>query len=268
MINFPAYESVAHSILARHLQTAIDDAVWIELDDSIAVAQSRLGGHFDQAPVRDNGELVGLVVARELEGVDRIADVLHRLDDHMLESADAAVGDVIRGLLPDRPMLFVVDGHQVSGFITPSDLNKHPARFHFYLLLADLEMTLAKVVLAEFPDLRDALFVLDRADQRMITRRFDRDANARVESNLAAAMDLGHLLIVAYTSERLRSALSEDDFLTWVPCVEVLVELRNAVMHPTLAFIGPGRGLTDLVKTEDRIATWLESLGRLFLDES
>ena len=30
-----------------------------------------------------------------------------------------------------------------TGFVTPSDLNKHPVRTHFYLLLADLEMTMA-----------------------------------------------------------------------------------------------------------------------------
>jgi hypothetical protein len=260
VINLPAYDSVAHSILARHLQTPIEDAVWIELGEPIAEARDRLGGRFDQAPVRDQGKLVGFVVTNELDAMERTADALHPLDEHMLESADAAVGDVIRGLLPDRPLLFVVDGHRISGFITPSDLNKHPARFHFYLLLADLEMSLATAVLAEFTELRDALFVLDKAARGKITGRFDRDTRARVEANLAAAMDLGHLLIVGYTSERLRSAFLEPEFEGWMSTVEDLVALRNAVMHPTLAFVGPERGLTDLIRTEERIGDWLNGL--------
>jgi hypothetical protein len=222
-----------------------------------------LNGQFDQAPVRSDGELAGIVITAELEGVDSIVEVLRPLDEHMLESGDAAVGDVIRGLIPDRPLLFVVDGHQVTGFVTPSDLNKHPARFHFYLLLADLEMILASVVLQEFPRLREALFVLDLAEVKRITGRFDRDQAAKVEANLAAAMDLSHLLVVAYTSERIRSALGAPDFGEWLSVVDRLVGLRNAVMHPTLEFIGTGRSLQDLIDFENQIRDWLKGLGTI-----
>jgi hypothetical protein len=257
-----AFDAISRSILARHLQTQLTDATWVEAEEAAAVARLRLESlSFDQAPVRSNGnELVGFVERELLPASGLAGDAMKRLDEHSVESADASVADVLQALSGPLPMIFVVDGHQISGFITRSDFNKHPARAHFYLLLADIEIVLAALVVREVPDLDAALGILAPGEARKIRRRFARDSAAGTEVDLAAAMDLGHLLIVAATVDVLRGALEVDRMPSWADWVVELVEFRNAVMHPTKEFLGRHRSLADIIAVEDWVKHALERL--------
>ena len=46
----------------------------------------------------------------------------------------------------ETPCLFVLDGRRITGFFVEADLNKQPARTHFYLLVASLEGGLAHLI--------------------------------------------------------------------------------------------------------------------------
>ena len=251
-----AYRSLARAIEARQLQTAIADAVFVDVDEPVAQAITVLReNRFDQAPARRKGRLVGHVVTEELL-LGRLA--VHRLDETSILSGAGSILDVMQSLLAPTLLTFVVDGHAVTGFITPSDLNKHPARAHFYLLLADLEIALAGAARAHFDNQNDALELLEAKDRKKIRNRYDRDSRQKVEVDLVAGMDLEHLLRIAGSDAGLRQRFGVPDASTWALWTEPLPSLRNAVMHPVLEFLGRRRSIDDLVTIERRVREMLE----------
>ena len=163
----------------------------------------------------------------------------------------------MEALLPDAAMTFVVDGHRVSRFVTPSDLNKHPARAHFYLLLSDLEMTLAGLVREHFADLNEAVDLLYPQSQGVVRKRFTSDQRNNVETDLVAGMDLAHLLRIVGRTKPLHTHFDAVDEETWDRWTHGFRALRDAVMHPALEFLGPSRSLADLVLAEAKIRTLL-----------
>jgi hypothetical protein len=257
-----AYEALAGAIVARHLQTEIESAECVEWSEDPVEAARRLNRlTFDQAPVTRGGPPIGYVVRVEIASAkgSRLAPYVHLLGPDTVTSATASVRQVMEALLPGLPLTFVVDGHRVSGFVTPSDLNKHPARAHFYLLLADLEIALASLVREGFTDLNDAVDLLYPASQKVVRKRFAADRRHRVETDLVAGMDLSHLLRIVGLTAALRARLGADDQETWDRWTGGFRSLRNAVMHPTLEFLGPTRGLADLVRAETTIRTLLQA---------
>lgn len=256
-----AYEAIARAIVARHLQTELRDAQYVDWGERPADAARRLAGlNFDQAPVTRNGRLAGFVARRELADSSgtRLAPNVHPLGPDTLTSATATVLEVMEALLPDVAMTFVVDGHRVSGFVTPSDLNKHPARAHFYLLLADLEIALAGLVREQFTDLNEAVALLYPQSQGVVRNRFNSDERHNLETDLVAGMDLAHLLRIVGLTPALRAHFDADDEDTWGTWTHGFRALRDAVMHPALEFLGPSRSLADLVMAEARIRTLLQ----------
>jgi hypothetical protein len=256
-----AYEALARAIVARHLQTEMMQAESVDWHERPADAAQRLADlNFDQAPVTRKGKLIGFVVTLELRAAlgTRLSPHVHALGPDTLTSATASVREVMDALLPNAAMTFVVDGHHVSGFVTPSDLNRHPARAHFYLLLADLEMALAGLVRDHFADLNEAVGLLYPQSQGVVRKRFATDRRNNLETDLVAGMDLAHLLRIVGSTSALLARFGADEEETWSGWTHGFRSLRDAVMHPALEFLGPSRSLADLVLAETKIRRLLE----------
>jgi hypothetical protein len=250
-----AYGVVAAAIQARHLQTELGSAAWVRPADAPSEAAANLAElDFDQAPVGRPQRVLGYVLTRELRDVDggRIGRRYHRLDASVMLSGSAGIPDVI-DLLRQKPMAFVVDGRRVTGFVTISDLNKHPARAHFYLLLADLEMSLASPTRERFIDQAVALEALGQTETKKVTNRYKRDQKANVAVDLVSGMDLGHLLVVAGSDRVLRADFRPRSRQSWDSWSEELTKLRNAVMHPVLSLLNRDRTPADLARIEREI---------------
>jgi hypothetical protein len=255
-----AYDAVAQAIQARHLQTTLREAEWVGPEENPSEAGARLRGRaFDQAPVGKGGVLQGYVLTHELSQApgQHLGRLVRRLGPAVVVSGTATVPDLIDAFIAGAPLTFVVDGHVVTGFVTPSDLNKHPARLHFYLLLADLEMALASAVRDEFKEQDAAVARLSTAAQGKVLGRLKRDRRHGVQVDLVTGMDLGHLLTIAGSSETIRPRFDAgpDNWAMWT---RELVDVRNAVMHPVLTFLGPGRNVEDLSRLERGIRSILE----------
>jgi hypothetical protein len=244
-----AIETIARSIHAQHLQTNLDEATWVRPGETAREAAARLRIlDFDQAPVGPPGRLLGYVVTSELEHthVGNAAAAIHAIDAEHVVSASAGVLEVLEALYGGGPLAFVVDGRAITGFVAVSDINKQPARTHFYLLLTNLEAALADWVRTAFPDVEDAVALLGD-DAKKVRGRFRRDQKNNVAVDLVTGMDLGHLLAIAGLSEVGQRRFSAESFGGWDAWVVTLTSLRNAVMHPMLTFLGPQRTLADLL---------------------
>jgi len=137
---------VGRAFQVRLIQTALADALTVSLDDDAAAASVTLRAeNYDQAPVVRDGRVVGVARRDALAGAQTVRGAVRSLSDGLLISGDMPLSDVPT-LLATEPFLFVVDQARIAGFVTPWDLNKQPARAHLYLLLADLEMSLAALL--------------------------------------------------------------------------------------------------------------------------
>jgi len=256
-----SYLSLVRAIEVRQLQTDLDAAEWVEAEEPPRAAVGRLAhGPYDQGPLRDGSHhLLGFALTKELAAshARTCRPSLHPLDESVVLSASGSVLDILEAFDAGAPMSFVVDGRKITGFVTPSDLNKHQARAHFYLLLADLEIVLARLVREHFAHQELAVALLEPADQRKIRRRHIRDHRNGLEVDLVTGMDLGHMLAIGSAVEPIRCRFGLCGYEDWQLQTAALSELRNCVMHPVLEFLGPNRTVSDLVRTERTIRAML-----------
>ena len=102
----------------------------------------------------DGGRVVGSVRTADLVGAANVAAVMKRLEDCALLSMDAELS-VLLSALADSPMVFLVGPNGLQAFVTPSDLERHAARAHFYLLVSSIEPLIT--ALDELTDLRNTV---------------------------------------------------------------------------------------------------------------
>lgn len=241
---------------AHHLAIPMRSAFALAPKQSIDDARQLLTeGRFDQAPVIDGDEALGFVLTRELVAGDRrpIADVMTRLGSGNVVSADASVGRLLEWII-DPGFLFVLEGRDVTGFITVSDFNKQPARGYVYLLLARLEIGLAELLRRRFGhDQSAALALLSEPSQATITSHYQDDRSAGEEGEYVAYFDFSDLLTVVAQDDTLRSWICGWSRRTWKKRTGGLVALRNNVMHPVRNIVLAKGGLVRLREREQRI---------------
>ena len=234
------------------MSTALGDSVAVELkSDPIGAAALLRRGRFDQAPVRDRNHVVGWVLTAALEGARKVTSVMHPLRDSGIVSVEASIAGVLELLASER-FVFTVSEVGLAGFVTPSDLDRHAVRSHFYLLIADAEMALADIVRRAVPE--------DRVVERIEGEARDRWKAAAADNKEADAVeylylrDLAELFLESAwgvaVSPALRNTLTE------------LCQLRPIVMHAArqLTTGHDPAGLASLARRGETLARTLDGV--------
>jgi hypothetical protein len=255
------YDDVIHAIVADHLETDIKAAKVIDVDESPREAGRALGGAgFDQAPAMAGTKLVGFVVAKELRKSRRrrVEPLVHPFEASVLVSSAATIPELL-GAFTGAPFLFVLGGRSVTGFVTPADLGKHPARTYFFLLLSDLEMGMARIVRERYGggDAPVALLSPDR--QQRVRNRHDELTQLDVEADYVSDLDFPDLLAVIGRTPELRGAFGYSSRNKWEAATGRLVGLRNHVMHPTRDFEPMYSSLPTLARLDERLRSLIEA---------
>ena len=249
MIDFDA------AFQARHLAVPRAQAITVAPRMSVRDAAQYLRGlRFDQAPVEVKGELVGFVITRFLEQQGGTVEAaMTRLGSGNVVSADASVGQLL-GWIIQPGFLFVLEGRDVTGFITVSDFNKQPARAYLYTLLARLEVGLAELVRRRFGADQSTILALLSAESRAEVEALYRpDVGAGEEGELVAYLDFSDLVRIIERDDAIREQLVGWSAGTWKRHTGGLVDLRNNVMHPVRNVVLAKGGLEQLHKREQRI---------------
>lgn len=188
---------------------------------------------YDYAPVRAGGEVVGFLSLANLEPArdGTVESKVSGLTDRVLVTGDTPISQLM-GWLQDLRFLFVVEGRDIVGLVTPSDLNKQPGRTYFYLLIAGLEMTLADLIRSHFSSQEHAAEVLPPGRRTLLRQRVADLATADVAADTVAAMDLTDLLTVVKQTPVLLTLASGYSRTTWQRKVcKPIIDLRHDVMH-------------------------------------
>lgn len=232
------FDHISRAITVRHVMTPMEAAVTVDVNDTPGAARRRLRpGRFDQAPVMSGDRIVGIVTTRQLRAAEPAAGMPYEpLDAPLVISDDTPVG-VALPRLNKEPMLFVVDNTGIAGFVTPSDINKHPVRTHFYLLLSDLEMTLASVARGSLDEPSHAVDLLSPTRGRKVRERHDVVRELNVEADILTAFEFPDLICVAKRSGLYRR-FGYASANAWNTDGKKLKRFRDFVMHPTSEVLG------------------------------
>src|SRR3954447_4310411 len=131
---------------AHHLATPLAEAEAVALAEPSQVARERLMSRgFDQAPVRDRERWVGWASTAALQPDRKIKSSYRALDTSPIAGASASINDVLPHVAK-AGFCFTVGRSGLEGFITPSDLDRHAARVHFYVLISAVEMVLSEII--------------------------------------------------------------------------------------------------------------------------
>lgn len=251
---------IAEGIKARHLQVPLGDALWFRPEDSAAEALRQLdANHFDNAPVLKDGRTVGVAsrVALSGQSVQTVADVLSPLGADLLISGDATVADLL-SWLSVAPLLFVVDGHDVTGFVTPGDLNKQPGRAYFFLLLTELEIGLAEIVRRLYRGAPSRpLELLTKGRRNKVFSLYAKAVAADREPDYVAYFNLADLLRVMRRSSEASLLLGIESSASWERTTGAFVQVRDAVVHGVRDLVDADRGPRELQGLDLRLRTAL-----------
>ena len=231
-------DEIAASIRVRHIQTPLPRLLGFPRTEAVTnVRQALAERQFNSAPVLDNGQVSGYVLASDLQ------DETDTIEPHI---RPITIGTVITGdtplaaLMPcmvDVGFLYVVEGNKISGIVTPHDLNKQPGRTYFYLLVSALELALAECIRGHFPDQEAAVLMLRPSRRRRMQDRFKEQRSRDTVADHVAAMDFVDLFsVIGETDELLQAfgAYTSDGWLREV--TKPIHGLRNDVMHTVRTF--------------------------------
>lgn len=266
------YHDLATAFQARHLAVSMADAVTVDSGTLATEAAARLrAGYFDQAPVVDAGAISGFVLTRHLEGAvprARVGSVMTTFGPDNVVSADAPVASLLEWIIGPG-LLFVLDGREISGFVTVADFNKQPARAYFYLLLATIEIGLADLARHRFgAEQTDLLALLGHEEAEAMEQSMALDREANLEGDHVSYLEFSQLLRIVGRDRELLASVSYQSRNAWENATGALVGLRHEIMHPVRTLVGGKGHLIRLQGLEGRlrslaagISTAVASLG-------
>lgn len=227
-------DEIAKAIRTRHVCTPMARATSFGVEETTSAAVDVMQQlHFDYAPVTSGAGVVGFVRAGDLVAVSdtNLNNTLQGITARDLVTGDTPL-EALMGWLRDQPFLFVVEGREIIGLVTPSDLNKQPGRTYFYLLIAGWEMSLAELLRRSFESQYLALNLLPAARQEQIRKR-EAGLNAGdVAADTIAAMELVDLMTVVKRTPTLLAHFGGYSPTKWQKTVCAPVSsLRHNVMH-------------------------------------
>jgi hypothetical protein len=145
--------SVFLTYKARDIQTRLDEhPTCIDVNESSKSAAQRLDKFsYEQAPVTENGQVVGWILRSTIDSSSESKVNFDLLDQADLISADAPLNDLLQRLMRQK-LIFLVGATGIEGFAVQSDIERHVSRAHLYLLISGLEICMAKILNTNLSD--------------------------------------------------------------------------------------------------------------------
>ena len=232
--------SVESIMTAREDLLTVED--WADPGPVLANARNR---RFDLVPVTKGGRVVGTIRTKSTK--------MEELNARWLVSHDTSILDLIPLLASSSfPGLFVTQGRDVIGLVTPADLNKLPVRVELCRLVGGLEMGLANLVRECYENDRESILgtlAQSRSDKTRIL--YDDLAQGNADVEVSHLLYLADLITCVCKSSECREILGYASRKEAENALSDLTELCGPIMRmarPVLLDVQ-----TDLPKLHDRV---------------
>lgn len=216
---------------ASDISTPLSDAYTVSVEERATVARRVLiEKRFDQAPALRDNRLVGWVKTARLGGRGRVNASVTPLDESAVLSRDTSVSDAIIHVAAGG-LVFLAGPAGIDQFVVPSDLDKHAVRSHLYVVLSEIEFTLAALA-------REALSEREVVDGfTKVERRYYESARSKGrETHPVEYLYLGSYTPLIERTPELSRLIGWDEATREV--MTRLNALRHVVAHPSASLLG------------------------------
>ena len=256
---------LGRGVRARHIQVDMTRATTYDLYAKAGnVLRKMKGDRYDYAPVTSRGRVVGYISRFQLIKADAdqpIRNKTHSLAGGAIVSGDTPIVDIMQWIHKQR-IVFVLEGRDVTGFVTIWDFNKQPARAYYYLVLAGLEIALADMVRCRYGKNQSRLIGhLGSRDADELMERVERDrggGSGGADHDLVSYLNFKHLLRIFEKDRALRGELGKYAPDRWKSYTRPLGDLRNEVMHPVTTLVGKPDDMVELTQSIDHAIVLVE----------
>jgi CBS domain-containing protein len=139
-------EGLERGLVVRTIMSTPLECIGLE-DDPIAFFEKHADVGFDCAPVKGDGKLLGMVYSKDATKPCAVASVMRPLHEVPLVSADTPIAELIRSMTgEDKHFWLVLDGIEINGIVTRSDLSRLPVRLLAAARVIHLEQLLARLI--------------------------------------------------------------------------------------------------------------------------
>ena len=213
------------------------------------IAEYAVRHNLTYIPVKEEGRITGIITRDALVNG---ADPWHLTSDWLIAS-DTPILELIE-LFADRSdrVFLMLQASRVAGLVAPADLNKIPSRATVYLLIAQFEAELARLIRRMLPDDNDMQACLSDDRWQKLMDEKSRAAEKDIEMDLLHYMHIYDLVLIARQNDAVRQLLG---FATTSQARKALdfQSLRNRVSHPTRPLITARSELAKLNETCRRL---------------
>lgn len=260
-------EEIADAVQARFLETPMARATTFGIGTKCVEAIRALEKRdFEQAPICDDlGVPVGYVLLDEIESdaAGPLEPFVHACSNDVMVEPSTSFAVLLPKLAGAR-FLFIHDHETITGFVVPSDINRHAGRTYFCLLLAEFEMVLAEVVRQHYGRRQEEIVdCLPTHRQSSVLGMFHVSQRRGVQVDHVACLHFADLLTVIRKTEPLLASLGFSSKRAWDKATGALDEWRNAVMHPTRPLLERSDGVNALAELDQAIRQLTEQVYRL-----
>jgi len=228
---------------------AFDLSVCSPDSDVRAVLSDPLMKDFDHIPVREGTRIVGVLERDTRPAMGSVQHHMRSLDDSILVSAEEPLPKFLP-TLKDSPYRLVVNGPEIRGIVTLSDVAKLPVRLLAFTLVTHLEVVLADRIRKEPSSDAHWLSLLRPKQRRTVEGRLKKRKQENLHLFPLEVTDLSHKITVV---GKLRCATDFEEQL------EPIVKLRNSLDHAS-DFVEVCGGLTGFLERLGRVEHWIDAL--------
>ncbi len=250
-------EMLADAITVRQLTTPIASSLTFSPDAPVIATHKTLASRrFDYAPVTNGEQVIGRIGQSDLSsgGAGTIEPYVTPLHAKIVVSASSPINDLVSWFSAE-PFLLVLDGRDVMGLVTVSDLNKQAARTYLYAVVTGFESALANFLRRHIDDQELAIGKFSSERQQRI--RSTVAAAGEQEADYISAMSLPDLLDLTRKCDLL-GCLGFDSAQAWKTQTGPLVQFRNGIAHATKPIVTSN---ADIEKVNKALASLQELYG-------
>jgi hypothetical protein len=188
---------------------------------------------YDAVPIKEDNQIIGLILSKTEEEID--------LDTSWLVSRDSSVPDLINCFLRSgKPALLLFHRQDVTGLVTPADLNKIEARTYFYNLIGEMEISIAKYLRSR-GDVKTVM-IKDQMGERQL-KRAEKLEMSDVNIDLIQLLYLSQLMELVKLKELAYQTLGFSNSADMNSAFNDLNDFRTRTMHPV-------KPMLENIKTE------------------
>jgi CBS domain-containing protein len=214
---------------------------------------------FDQIPVKEGDRIIGVLERIIVENPQKVFENMRILDDSVIVAAELPLEHFLP-LMADQPFYsLVLDGAQIQGIVTRSDLLKLPVRLLAFTLATSMETMMKDVVSHKLPIDENWFGYLSPGRQEKILARQAEFEERRMDPPLLDLTDYCDKYTILLKHFGLGKQFKSD--------LVKIEELRNSIAHGR-SYADDEPGLKNFIFTLERAQYWINYLNEEFLNEA